>query len=149
MEGGFLRALVQLFAPQNRVHPLDCADTYLDIWGNVSAFQPPYPVDLRKRAVVVVGPVGQKFPLRLFAQSLGVHQKENPVDLGVFQQAVYRRDGRKGLACTGGHLNQGSGAIAGEGTLQVFDSRNLTAAKAGGIEGRKPLHMVANGVRRF
>ena len=149
MEGGFLRALVQLFAPQNRVHPLDGADAHLHILGDVGTFQPPHPIDFRKRTVIVVGAVGQEFPFRLFAQSLGVHQKENPVDLGVFQQAIYRRDGRKGLARAGGHLDQCSGAIAGERALQIFDGRNLTASKAGGIEGRKPLHIVANGVRRF
>lgn len=119
------------------------------ILGDVRAFQPPHPIDFRKRTVVIVGAVGQEFPFCLFTQALGVHQEKDSVDLGIFQQTIYRRNGCKGLACAGGHLNQRSGTILGKGLLQTFDSCDLATAEAHGVEVREVLHVVADGILRL
>ena len=149
IERGFFGGLVQFFPFQNGVHPLNGAYAHLHILGNIGVFQAADAVNLRKRAVVIVGAVGQKFPLGLFAQTFGVYQEQHTVDFGIFQQTVHRCNGGKSLAGTGGHLHKSSGAVFGKRTLQILNGCDLTAAEPGSVKRWEMLHVVANGVIRF
>ena len=144
-----LRRLVQLLPFQDGIHPLDGTDTHLHIVWQVRVLQPPHTVELGERSVVVIRPIGQKFPLRLLSQALGIHQEQHSVDLGIFQQTINCGDGGKRLACAGGHLNKRSGTVLTEGLLQIVDGRDLAIPEPGGVQGRKMLHVVAGGVILF
>ena len=144
-----LRRLIQFLPFQDGVHSLDSTNTHLHILGNIRTFQPAYPVNLGERPVVIIGPVSKKLPLCLFAQAFGIHQEQHTVDLGVFQQAVYRRNGCKGLARAGGHLNQRSGSVLCKRLLQTLDSSNLTTTEARRIKRWKMLHAIANCILRL
>ena len=144
-----LRRLVQLLPFQDGIHPLDGTDAHLHIVWQVRVLQPPHTVELGERSVVVIRPIGQKFPLRLLSQALGIHQEQHPVDLGIFQQTINCGDGGKRLACAGGHLNKRSGTVLTEGLLQIMDGRDLAIPEPGGVQGWKTLHIVADGVILF
>ncbi len=62
-------------------------------------------------------------------------------------QAIAFRDGGEGFARAGGHLYQHPGLVFRKGFVQVFDGNDLSFAKAGFVEGREALHIVADGVR--
>ena len=106
-------------------------------------------VDLRKRPGIITGTVGQEFAFCLFAKAAGIHQEEDAVHLAILQKPIDRCDGSERLACAGRHLNECAGLVVGEGSVQILNGGNLTLAKPRCIQGRKMLHVVAEGIRLF
>ena len=76
---------VQLLALQERIHALDGADADLAVLGDVRRFETPDVVELGEFPVVVTGHVSHAFLLGLFAQMLGIYEKENPLGVSVFE----------------------------------------------------------------
>ena len=79
--GGF----VQLLALQERIHALDSADADLAVLGDVRRFEPLDVVEFGEFSVVVAGHVSHEFLLGLFAQMLGIYQKEDALGVSVFE----------------------------------------------------------------
>ena len=104
-EGFFLCGFIHFLVLQDGIHPLNGADADLDVIGDIGAVQAANTVKLGKGAVVVIRRIGKEFPLRLFAQRFGVYKEQDALHLAELQQAVCRRDRRKGLACAGCHLD--------------------------------------------
>ena len=56
---------------------------------------------------------------RLPAEVAAIHEEEDALGAGVFDEAVDEIDGGVGLARAGGHLDERARATGGEGLLQV------------------------------
>ena len=74
----FLRGLVQLLALQERVHPLNGADTDLAVPGDEGRPEALDVVELGELVVVVVGHVGHELLLGLFAQDSWYPPEKGP-----------------------------------------------------------------------
>ena len=90
-------------------------------------------IKLGKLAVVVVGQKSHKFLLGLFTKVFRVHEKQDPLRLGMLDQPVDAGDGGKGFAGTGGHLYQGARLVLLEGCFQIVNGGNLAGAQAFGV----------------
>ena len=115
--------------------------------GDVGAFQPSHPVELREGTVIVVRTVGQEFSLRLLPQGFGIHKEKDALHPSVFQQPVGCGDGCEGFARPGGHLYQRFWSAFRKGLIKILDCCDLTLAEACGIKRREMLQIVANRIR--
>ena len=132
--GGFIHLPIL----QERVHALDGTDADLAVPGDKGRFQPLDVVEFSEFPVVVIGHIGHEFLLGLFAQILGVDEKEDAPGVSVFEQPVNRSDGGIGLAGAGRHLNEGARAVIFEGYLQLLDGIDLACPESRGVQIRKP-----------
>ena len=129
----FFDGFVQLLVLQERIHALDGADADLAVLGDEGRFEALDVVKLGELAVVVTGHVGHEFLLGLFAQILGVYEKEDPLDVSVFEQPVDRGNGGVGLARASGHLNEGARAVLFEGCFELLNGVDLARSQSGGV----------------
>ncbi len=132
--GGFIHLPVL----QERVHALDGTDADLAVPGDEGRFQPLDVVEFREFPVVVIGHIGHEFLLGLFAEVLGVYEKEDAPGVSVFEQPVDRSDGSIGLAGAGRHLNERARAVILEGCLKLLNGIDLARPEARGVQVRKP-----------
>ena len=119
------QGFIQLFILEDGVHTLNGADADLGVLRHIRTFESLHCIEFGELAVVVTRRKGEHLLFRLFTQVLGVHQKQYPLALGVFENPVHGRDGGIGLTGTGSHLYQGSGFIQFEGVFQIDDCRFL------------------------
>ena len=124
---------VQLLALQERIHALDGADADLAVFGDIRRFEPLDVVEFGEFTVVVTGHVGHKFLLGLFAQMLGIYEKEDALGVSVSEQPVDRGDGGVGLARASGHLNEGAWTVIFEGYFELLDGVDLARSQSGGV----------------
>ena len=124
--GGF----VEFGALEDGVKALDSADADLAIFGDVGGLQALDVVELGEFAVIVKRHIRHHFLLGLFAQVFGIHQKQDALGMGVFEQPVNGRNGGVGLASASGHLDERPGAVSLEGFFEVGDGGFLAIAQA-------------------
>ncbi len=138
--GAFLGVRRQLrLALQDGVEALDGRDHHLRRLGDRVAGQPLHGVQLAELARIVGRSVGGELDLRLLAQVGAVHQEEHASGAREREQPVNLRDRKKGLARSGGHLDEGPRSIVAEGLLQVGDAGGLVWPQPSRIEGRHAL----------
>ena len=109
----------------------------LAILGYKGRFEPLDVVEFSEFPVIVIRHIGHEFLLGLFAEILGVYEKENALGVSVFEQPVDRSDGGIGLAGAGRHLNEGAWVVILEGCLQLFDGADLARPEARGVQIRE------------
>jgi hypothetical protein len=83
----------------------------------------------------------------LVAEVVPVDQEQDATGPGVLEQAPAEGAGGEGLACTGGHLDQGAGLVLGQRRFQAGNGIDLTIAQAIGVQRRHVLQALAQGVR--
>ena len=87
-------------------------------------------VKLGEQATCVRRAVSMEFIAGLLTKIGSIDQKQNASRLGVFDQPIGDGTGRERLARSGGHVDEGSRAVVGEGIFQTGDGFNLAIAHA-------------------
>ena len=70
----------------------------------------------------------------LAAKVAAVDEKEDAFGSGVLDEPIDLGDGGESLAGTGGHLDEGAGAIGSEGFLEAGDSIDLAIPERSGVQ---------------
>jgi hypothetical protein len=106
-------------------------------------------VELGEQAAGVGRMEAMELVAGLPAEVRAIHEKENPASAPVLDEAVGESAGGVGLACSRGHVDQGSRAVFSERGFKAGDGLDLAVAHAmggKGMRGRHRLQSAAEGV---
>ena len=78
-----------------------------------------------------------EFLERLPAEIAAIHEEEDALRAGVFDEAIDEIDGGVGLARAGGHLDERARTTGGEGFFEIGDGFDLRGPERAGGERRK------------
>ena len=135
--------IVDGLAGEDRIHALDGADADLRMRVDAGRRQPLHVVKLGELAGIVGRRIGHEFLMRLLAEVAGIDQKQDALGAAELEQAINRCDGGEGLACAGGHVDQGAGSVLGQGLFQSGDSADLAVTQILDGQGRHLLGQTA------
>ena len=94
---------------------------------------------------VIRGGVLLEFLEGLLPQITTIHEKQHPMDFGVFDEAVYRGDRRERLPTPCRHLNECPWAVVSKRGLQILYCCTLCRPQSFALEGRKLLETTPEG----
>src|SRR5204862_3627881 len=123
--GAFVDLGVDLFAAQHGVKALDGGDADAADAVELRALQVPDVVKLGELAAVVGRDELLEFFQGLVAEVAAIDEEEDAARAGELDEAVNEVDGGVGLATAGGHLDEGTAFVGGEGALEIADGFNL------------------------
>ena len=126
--------LVEFLVGQHRIEALDGRDADLGTRADRLALEV---LNLIFLGELVAGAGARellKLVERLATKIVAVNKKQDSFCTRMLDEPVAGVDGGVGLARTGGHLNQGTGAIFSQAFLQVRDAPDLNPPQVAGVE---------------
>lgn len=106
-------------------------------------------VEFGELTTVIRGEEGLEFFQGLASEVVAVHEEQDSLGTGVFDEAIDEAGCGEGFATAGRHLDECSLAIFGEGAFKVGDGFDLAVAEIFGDERREVLQPGAEGVGLF
>ena len=124
--GHLLIFLTEVSALEHGEHTLNGADTDPSRGVEGVAGQALNDILLGELEIAVGRDVLLEFLQGLVAQVATVDEKQDPPGAAKFNEPIDEVDGGEGLSTSGGHLNQGTGAVFGHGLFQILDGFDLS-----------------------
>ncbi len=146
-QGAFFEVVLELgFAAQHGVKTLNGGDANAArlverVGGEMLDVE-----EFGKETPIVRRAVLLKFAEGFASEIVAVYEKEDATSVGKLDEAIDGTDGGKGLAAACCHLNEGAGAVLGQGNFQILDRFDLANAQIGFIERRQIAQALADGI---